>query len=151
MGVSLEGQKVIMVPYMEAHVPKYHMWMQDPALLEATGSEPLSLQQETDMEMVNDDPAMVGDVNIYMNDLDDPQLAEIEIMIAEPKRDLRRLLIAKSPRRANAKKVVFLDQPMFVQSLADCNIGVAGDRSKATGAFVVVWQCGYACIAVGRP
>lgn len=40
----------------------------------------------TDMElMVNDDPAMVGDVNIYMNDLDDPQLAEIEIMIAELK------------------------------------------------------------------
>lgn len=30
--------------------------------------------------------AMVGDVNIYMNDLDDPHLAEIEIMIAEPKR-----------------------------------------------------------------
>ncbi|KAG8489086.1 hypothetical protein CXB51_017087 [Gossypium anomalum] len=134
MGVSLEGQKVIMVPYMEAHVPKYHLWMQDPALLQATGSEPLSLQQEYDMQlswnqdplkktfivldkemvgekfvhgnphvevkpfdffsvlfwtdmelMVNDDPAMVGDVNIYMNDLEDPQLAEIEIMIAEPK------------------------------------------------------------------
>ncbi|TYI74356.1 hypothetical protein E1A91_D07G194500v1 [Gossypium mustelinum] len=130
MGVSLEGQKVIMVPYMEAHVPKYHLWMQDPALLQATGSEPLSLQQEYDMQlswnqdplkktfiildkemvgekfvhnlvkpfdffsvlfwtdmelMVNDDPAMVGDVNIYMNDLDDPQLAEVEIMIAEPK------------------------------------------------------------------
>lgn len=31
---------------------------------------------------------MVGDVNIYMNDLDDMQLAEIEIMIAEPKRYL---------------------------------------------------------------
>ncbi|KAE8709288.1 Polygalacturonase [Hibiscus syriacus] len=46
MGVSMEGQKVIMVPYMEAHVPKYHLWMQDPALLRATGSEPLSLQQE---------------------------------------------------------------------------------------------------------
>ncbi|XP_021830007.1 N-acetyltransferase 9-like protein isoform X2 [Prunus avium] len=29
--------------------------------------------------------AMVGDVNLYMNDLDDPQMAEIEIMIAEPK------------------------------------------------------------------
>lgn len=29
---------------------------------------------------------MVGDVNIYMNDLEDPLLAEIEIMIAEPKR-----------------------------------------------------------------
>lgn len=31
---------------------------------------------------------MVGDVNIYMNDLDDPQMAEIEIMIAESKRYL---------------------------------------------------------------
>ncbi|KAH7576646.1 hypothetical protein JRO89_XS01G0123900 [Xanthoceras sorbifolium] len=31
---------------------------------------------------------MVGDVNIYMNDLDNPQLAEVEIMIAEPKRYL---------------------------------------------------------------
>lgn len=30
--------------------------------------------------------AMVGDVNIYMNDPDDLQLAEIEIMIAEHKR-----------------------------------------------------------------
>ncbi|KAK6238661.1 hypothetical protein QUC31_004130 [Theobroma cacao] len=111
MGMSLEGQKVIMVPYMEAHVPKYHVWMQDPALLQATGSEPLSLQEEYDMQLSwNEDPlkktfivldkgmvegkfvhggphveAMVGDVNIYMNDLDDPQLAEIEIMIAEPK------------------------------------------------------------------
>lgn len=30
-------------------------------------------------------PAMVGDVNIYMNDPDDPQMAEVEIMIAESK------------------------------------------------------------------
>lgn len=29
---------------------------------------------------------MVGDVNIFMNDSDDPQIAEVEIMIAEPKR-----------------------------------------------------------------
>lgn len=27
--------------------------------------------------------AMVGDINIYMNDLEDPHMAEIEIMIAE--------------------------------------------------------------------
>ncbi|CAK7349092.1 unnamed protein product [Dovyalis caffra] len=111
-GVSLEGKKVILVPYMEAHVPKYHHWMQDPLLLQATGSEPLSLQDEYQMQLswtqdplkrtfivlhkelihggfVPGDPhveAMVGDVNIFMNDLDDPQIAEIEIMIAEPKR-----------------------------------------------------------------
>ncbi|KAH7533454.1 hypothetical protein FEM48_Zijuj04G0132200 [Ziziphus jujuba var. spinosa] len=153
MEVSLEGERVILVPYMKEHVPKYHEWMQDPALLQATGSEPLSLDQEYQMQLSwNQDPfssvlslfvcfihslffcialvelghldchecerlkiwrwvfaertfivldkhlvvgdfahgdphveAMVGDVNIYMNDPDDPQMAEIEIMIAEQK------------------------------------------------------------------
>jgi len=100
-----------MVPYMEAHVPKYHEWMQHPALLQATASEPLTLQQEFQMqltwtqdpnkqtfivldremvvgEFIHGDPhveAMVGDVNLYMNNFDDPNMAEIEIMIAEPK------------------------------------------------------------------
>lgn len=96
---------------MEAHVPKYHEWMQHPALLQATASEPLTLQQEFQMqltwtqdpnkqtfivldremvvgEFIHGDPhveAMVGDVNLYMNNFDDPNMAEIEIMIAEPK------------------------------------------------------------------
>ncbi|XP_015881030.3 GCN5-related N-acetyltransferase 9 isoform X4 [Ziziphus jujuba] len=87
MEVSLEGERVVLVPYMKEHVPKYHEWMQDPALLQATGSEPLSLDQEYQMQLSwNQDPfTMVGDVNIYMNDPDDPQMAEIEIMIAEQK------------------------------------------------------------------
>ncbi|GAV74597.1 Acetyltransf_3 domain-containing protein [Cephalotus follicularis] len=111
MGVSLEGEKVILVPYMEAHVPRYHQWMQDPSLLQATGSDPLTLDQEFKMQLswsqdplketfivldkdmlegafVHGDPhveAMVGDVNLYMNDLDNPQMAEVEIMIAEPR------------------------------------------------------------------
>ncbi|XP_020104501.1 N-acetyltransferase 9-like protein isoform X2 [Ananas comosus] len=108
---SLEGEKVVLVPYMREHVPRYHAWMQDPALLVATGSEPLSLDQEYEMHLswtrdpnkhtfivldkqlihgsfVEGSPhveAMVGDINIYMNDPDDLQVAEIEIMIAEPK------------------------------------------------------------------
>lgn len=45
-GRSLEGEKAILVPYMTEHVPTYHGWMQDPALLTATASEPLSLDQE---------------------------------------------------------------------------------------------------------
>lgn len=49
--VSIEGEKVIMVPYMEAHVPKYHHWMQDPSLLQATASEPLTLPQEYQMQL----------------------------------------------------------------------------------------------------
>lgn len=43
------GEKVVLVPYLREHVPRYHEWMQDPALLEATASEPLSLAQEFDV------------------------------------------------------------------------------------------------------
>ncbi|KAK9060404.1 hypothetical protein SSX86_021108 [Deinandra increscens subsp. villosa] len=111
MGVSLEGSKVILVAYMKQHVLNYHQWMQDPSLLQATGSDPLTLEEEYQMQLSwtqdplkstfiildkdlisgkfnHGDPhveAMVGDVNIYMNDSEDSQLAEIEIMIAEPK------------------------------------------------------------------
>ncbi|XP_020595202.1 N-acetyltransferase 9-like protein [Phalaenopsis equestris] len=49
--VCLEGKKAILVPYMWEHVPKYHEWMKDPALLLATGSEPLTLDQEYDMHL----------------------------------------------------------------------------------------------------
>lgn len=51
MKVSLEGEKVILVPYMKEHVPRYHVWMQDPAILQATASEPLTLDQEYEMQL----------------------------------------------------------------------------------------------------
>jgi hypothetical protein len=39
------------------HVPRYHEWMKDVALLEATGSEPLSFQEEIEMQQSwRDDP-----------------------------------------------------------------------------------------------
>ncbi|GKB68906.1 N-acetyltransferase 9-like protein [Tanacetum coccineum] len=111
MGVSLEGRKVILVPYMKEHVIKYHEWMQDPFLLQTTGSDPLTLEEEYEMQLswtqdplkctfiildkelvsgsfVHGEPyvqAMIGDVNVYMNDVEDSHLGEIEIMIAEPK------------------------------------------------------------------
>ena len=51
MGASIAGERVILVPYMKEHVPKYHQWMQDPALLESTGSEPLTLDEEYQMQL----------------------------------------------------------------------------------------------------
>jgi RimJ/RimL family protein N-acetyltransferase len=44
------GERCVLVPYRKEHVAQYHSWMQDSALLEATGSEPLSLEQEYEMQ-----------------------------------------------------------------------------------------------------
>ncbi|CAI2166785.1 20385_t:CDS:2 [Funneliformis geosporum] len=97
------GENVILVPYRPEHVPKYHEWMQSPFLREMTASEPLTLEQEYEMqrswhvdenilakpevshELTNQEiksAKMIGDVNLFFNDSDNPSIAEIEIMIA---------------------------------------------------------------------
>ena len=48
--ICLVSSKVVLVPYRPEHVPKYHEWMKDPHLLEATGSEPLSYEEECEMQ-----------------------------------------------------------------------------------------------------
>ena len=47
---ALITAKVVLVPYSKHHVPTYHAWMQDPALQEATASEPLTLDEEYAMQ-----------------------------------------------------------------------------------------------------
>ncbi|XP_026484703.1 alpha/beta-tubulin-N-acetyltransferase 9 [Vanessa tameamea] len=98
------GSKIILVPYREYHVPKYHNWMQSEELQQLTASQPLSLEEEYDMqkswrededkctfiildksiyETKNDEiTSMIGDTNIFMTDKDN-SIGEIEIMIAE--------------------------------------------------------------------
>ncbi|VFQ93756.1 unnamed protein product [Cuscuta campestris] len=141
MTVSVEGEKVMLVPYMRDHVLKYHLWMQNYSLLQATGSEPLTLDEEYHMQLswtqdplkhtfivldkdlivgdfLHGDPhveAMVGDVNIYMNDLDDSRIAEIEIMIAEQ----------NSRRKGLAKETVLLMMAFAVK-----NFGIYKFRAK---------------------
>ncbi|KAM9296094.1 alpha/beta-tubulin-N-acetyltransferase 9 [Gastrophryne carolinensis] len=102
----LRGQRVLLVPYEPHHVPRYHEWMKSEELQELTASEPLTLEQEYDMQRSwredNDkctfiildaakwdqecpeEHCMVGDVNLFIVDPENPALAEIEIMIAEP-------------------------------------------------------------------
>ncbi|KAJ4389197.1 hypothetical protein N0V93_006660 [Gnomoniopsis smithogilvyi] len=44
--IAISSPKVLLVPYDRRHVPRYHEWMKDPAIQEATASEPLSLEEE---------------------------------------------------------------------------------------------------------
>ncbi|KAJ7315986.1 hypothetical protein JRQ81_002148 [Phrynocephalus forsythii] len=46
----LQGKKVTLVPYTAAHVPRYHEWMKCEELQRLTASEPLSLEQEYEMQ-----------------------------------------------------------------------------------------------------
>ena len=102
----LVGKKVVLVPYTSEHVPRYHEWMKSEELRHLTASEQLTLQQEYEMQcswcededkctfIVLDaekwqaqprppeESCMVGDVNLFLTDLEDPTLGEIEVMIA---------------------------------------------------------------------
>jgi RimJ/RimL family protein N-acetyltransferase len=92
----LQASSFSLVPYRIEHVLKYHEWMQDPFLLETTCSEPLTLDQEYEMQqswqsdpkkltfIITNNFILIGDVNLYFNEIDDDKCAEIEIMIAEP-------------------------------------------------------------------
>ncbi|RYO93354.1 hypothetical protein DL764_008004 [Monosporascus ibericus] len=44
--IAIATSKVLLVPYDAHHVLQYHEWMQDPAIQEATASEPLALDEE---------------------------------------------------------------------------------------------------------
>ncbi|THH04684.1 hypothetical protein EW145_g5335, partial [Phellinidium pouzarii] len=48
--IALVGQKVLLVPYREEHVQTYHAWMSDAELRELTASDPLSLEEEYEMQ-----------------------------------------------------------------------------------------------------
>uniref|UniRef100_A0A8C0ZM70 Alpha/beta-tubulin-N-acetyltransferase 9 n=1 Tax=Castor canadensis TaxID=51338 RepID=A0A8C0ZM70_CASCN len=102
----LLGKKVVLVPYTSEHVPRYHEWMKSEELQRLTASEPLTLEQEYSMQCswredadkctfivldaekwqaqagLTEESCMTGDVNLFLTDLDDPTLGEIEVMIA---------------------------------------------------------------------
>ncbi|PLN83006.1 GNAT domain-domain-containing protein [Aspergillus taichungensis] len=47
---AISTSAVLLVPYYSWHVPRYHEWMQDEEIQEATASEPLTLEGEYAMQ-----------------------------------------------------------------------------------------------------
>ncbi|KAL6256318.1 hypothetical protein P5V15_012435 [Pogonomyrmex californicus] len=105
INTRINGTNVILVPYQEKHVTKYHEWMKNPALQYLTSSEPLTLKEEFKMQKrwlededkctfivldkniylstKNEVDAMIGDTNLFFHDSRKSCIAEIEIMIAD--------------------------------------------------------------------
>ena len=107
------GEKVTLVPYRHKFVEVYHEWMKDPYILEMTASEPLTIEEEYQMQkswredsnkctfivLSNETESsgssengnhteitrMAGDVNMFLTDYEDKGVAEMEVMIAEPR------------------------------------------------------------------
>ncbi|KIX00349.1 uncharacterized protein Z518_10488 [Rhinocladiella mackenziei CBS 650.93] len=100
-------KKVLLAPYSAHHVPKYHEWMKDPEIQEATASEPLTLDEEyamqrswrTDADKLTfiicrphdslketrdgrfDLDSMIGDVNLFISTTEDG--CDTQIVIGE--------------------------------------------------------------------
>ncbi|RAL05891.1 uncharacterized protein BO80DRAFT_475005 [Aspergillus ibericus CBS 121593] len=47
---AISTSAVLLVPYSKWHVPRYHEWMQDEEIQEATASEPLTIEEEYAMQ-----------------------------------------------------------------------------------------------------
>ncbi|XP_075225450.1 microtubule-associated Nat9 isoform X2 [Lycorma delicatula] len=102
---KIVGCKVVLVPYRESHVKRYNQWMQSKELQELTASDPLTEEEEYQMQkswlydenkctfIVLDKEllektscevrSMIGDTNLYLTESDEGTEAETGIMIAE--------------------------------------------------------------------
>ncbi|XP_011505826.1 PREDICTED: N-acetyltransferase 9-like protein [Ceratosolen solmsi marchali] len=104
---KITGKNIILIPYKAHHVLRYHEWMKSEELQFLTASEPLTLAEEYKMqeswckdedkctfiilnkslfeENSNEIDSMIGDTNLFFNNSENKNHAEMEVMIAETK------------------------------------------------------------------
>jgi len=134
--------QLVLRPYLRAHLPTYHEWMQDAALRAATATEEMSAAEEaaaqaawvTDAAKLSfilfdraalaaagggarEAAGMVGDVNVFL--LPDGD-AEVSVMVAVPAAR-RRGLAAEAVAAATAFAAARLGARSFVAKVADDN------------------------------
>jgi RimJ/RimL family protein N-acetyltransferase len=93
--LRIDGDVVALVPYTLQHVAAYNSWMQEEALLQATASERLTLEEEVSncrswhqdetkatFIVLNAAGEPIGDCNLFLHHEGEPLAAEIEVMIA---------------------------------------------------------------------
>ncbi|GAA5810478.1 hypothetical protein MFLAVUS_003899 [Mucor flavus] len=90
--LMLIGDKVALVPYKAEHVPKYHEWMKSPFLQEMTASDPLTLEEEYEMQTSwhQDEEKLTfiivslpNDSTQSLKDLTGPQVKESTVMVGD--------------------------------------------------------------------
>ncbi|PLB54511.1 hypothetical protein P170DRAFT_432160 [Aspergillus steynii IBT 23096] len=133
---AISTSKVLLVPYSKWHVPRYHEWMKDPEIQEATASEPLTLEEEYTMQQSwrqdpdkltfivcqpvsgpltdqADSPAnMIGDINLFLR-VDDGEEGGSEPLIVG---EIELMIAEKGNQRRGFGKAALLS---FLRYVAD--------------------------------
>lgn len=134
--LALCTSKVVLVPYSSHHVPKYHEWMKDPDIQQATASEPLTIEEEYDMQRSwrldadkltfiagvpttplhniqslkgQEDYDMVGDVNLFIS-TDQHDSEDSEVLVGE----LELMIAEKTQQGKGLGKAVLVTFLQFV-------------------------------------
>ncbi|KAE8160258.1 GNAT domain-containing protein [Aspergillus tamarii] len=143
---AISTSTVLLVPYSKWHVPRYHAWMKDEEIQEATASEPLSLEEEYAMQeswrqdpdkltfivcqpsptgtggspLRNEDDSserMIGDVNLFLR-VDDGEEGNSEPQIIG---EIELMIAEKSNQRKGYGKATLL---AFMRYIADHEVDI---------------------------
>ena len=144
--VALCTNKIVLVPYSSLHVPRYHEWMKDPDIQKATASEPLTIEEEYDMQRswrldadkltfiagvpttsLHDTQSlrgqegydMIGDVNLFIS-IDQHDTEDTEVLVGE----LELMIAEKTQQGRGLGRAVLV---AFLQFVVEHEVGIVDE------------------------